>query len=789
MSTYYSDLNQNNQLEEQVQIKKFFARMLDFWILITISVALSLAIAWAINKFAPPTYRASSSVLIKDDSKRPGSGRQANFLAAFDIFRTQQNLQNEMGILQSNLLNQQTVFDLNLYIKYMTSSRFSRQKDVYNNTPFFIVLDTAYLQLINVNIDFEKISNNKIKISYTVPSEYSMYNYSTNKTTKGNLSHEKDVTAEVKLFHNYKDDFFSFRIVPNEKYVEKKNNSNYFFRLVSADLITQSYKSRLSVEPIDREATLVKLSITDQVPQRAENYLNMLMSNYIDMSLAEKNLQAEKTIEFIDSQLAGITDSLQQVEGKLEEFRTDHNITDLSFQGQAIYQKIQELEYDRAMEQLKVGYYEYLLKYVNEDFNANDLIAPSAVGITDPFFNQLILEFAKLFATREQLRMTSTEKNPFILELSKQIESVRKTITENVRNSLRNAKFVLSEKEKQINEIKNELSVLPKTERQYIQIQRMFTINDQIYTFLLEKRSEAAISRASNISDNQVIDVARVSGKIKPKVKLNYLIALLLGLIIPAIIIVSLDQLRSNLSDFIDIERNIKLPILGNILHDEGGGNNIESISGKVVESFRTIRTNLDFFSPHKENKIFAISSVKSGEGKTFTAFHLAYVFALAGKKTILIGGDIRKPDMGNFFNINQNKGLSTFLSRRDKWEDVVNKSKVENLDFVISGPVPPNPAELLSNENVNFILSHLNGYDIIVFDTAPIGIIADSAYILKKSDVVLYVVRYNVTSKNDLKVISQIIEKLKIASSTIICNDLKRKSRRYNYNYYYYSK
>lgn len=787
MANYNDDLNNSNSTEETIDIKKILLRMLEFWPWFIASVFLALALTWVINKFSAPAYKASASVLIKDDSKRPG--RQSNLVASFDIFGSQKNLQNEIGILVSNLLNQQTVLDLNLYVKYMSVNKYGRKTDLYKNSPFVIVPDTSMPQLINVDVSVREISKNKVEISYTVPDEFFKFNFATNRSIKSSLPKSLTVTKEIKYFEQYKDDFFAFRIIPNDIQKNSKNNRNNIFRLLSADALTQSYKARLKVEPINKEASLVQISIVDEVAERAENYLNMLTSNYIDMGLAEKNVQAEKTIEFIDKQLSGITDSLQNVEMKLEGFRSEHNITDLSFQGQAIYKKLQDLEYERSMEQLKVGYYEYLLKYVNDDSNGSDLIAPSAVGITDPLFNQLIIELARLFSTREQLRMTSTSKNPFLQELDNQIESTRRTIVENVRNTLSNSKFILREKEKQLNTVKNELSSLPKTERQFIQIQRMFTINDQIYTFLLEKRSEAAIAKASSTSDNKIIDVARVERRIKPKKKQNYMIAFILGLIIPAAVVFILDQLRNKITDISDVEKLTSVPILGNVAHDEGGCDNIENISGKVVESFRAIRTNLDFFAPNKENKIFAISSVQSGEGKSFSAFHLAYVFALAGKKTLLVSADIRKPDTGQFFNSNINKGLSTFLSRRDSWDDIVNKSKIENLEYIVGGPVPPNPAELLSSENVDLINKHLLNYEIVVIDTSPIGIIADAAYLLKKSDVVLFVSRYNVTSKNDFKIINQITDKLKLTHTALFCNDLKKKSRSNYYSYYYYSK
>ncbi len=775
---------ENTQKEEIIDIQKLFKRLLNFWPWFIVSLVVCFFAAYAFNKLSTPAFRAYTTILIKEDQ---GMRRTSNLVSSLDVFGSQVNLHNEMGIIKSRELNYNTVQDLGLFISYNRLGKY-REKDVYKACPFIIIPDTSIFQALHHEMKVKIISKDAVRISFNHNPDVRAIKYSTGEMITLPADNAHTYISEVHLGELFISPYFTFRVFPDHEITDKNVNEEFVITFNDVNSIAGSFRSRLTVEPINKESTILKISIVDAIPRRAMDYLDKLAVNYINLGLSEKNLIAKRTIEFIDEQLSGITDTLTVIEKDLEDFRSENKVIDLSTQGNAVFQKLQNLELEKSTLKINTDYYEYLLDYVKTDTSGYDVIAPSSIGINDPLLVQLITELSKLYATRAQLKATSTSRNPYLNEININIDATRSSIIENVTNILTNTRFLLSEKQKEINKVQAELQKLPQTERQLININRMFTVNDQIYTFLLQKRAEAAISQASNIADHKIIDSAIYESKIRPKTTQNYMIAFVLGILIPAVLIIIFDLIRNTVKDISDVEALTNIPILGNILHYEGTELNISSIDRGVAESFRVIRTNLDFFVADKEKKIITITSMHPGEGKSFCAFHLAYVFALAGKKTILISSDIRKPDLGKLFNVKKEIGLSSFLSHRNSWEEIVNTSEVENFDFINAGMVPPNPAELLSDVNVERIFEHLKHYEIVIFDTSPLGIIADAAYIVRRADINLFVTRYHVSRKPNVRLINYIISKLHVQNPAIICNDFRRRSRKYYY-YYYYSK
>ncbi len=778
-------LKENTQKEEIIDLQKLFRRLFNFWIWFVISVIISLAAAYAYNILSTPAFRSSITLLIKEDQ---GSYRRTpDLVSSLDVFGTQTNLYNEIGIIKSHRLNYKTVEDLGLYISYNKTGRY-RDKDVYNLCPFMIICDTSHFQAINVPVKIKIISSTKVRITCKFDEPFRAVQYSNGQLVTLTADKINNKSFDIEFKELFETPFFSFRVMPIDNITQRNINDEYTILFHDINTIANSFRARISSEPINKESTIVRISLVDAIPSRAIDYLNKLGNNYISMGLNEKNLIATRTIDFIDEQLSGITDSLSVIERDLEQFRSTNKAIDLSAQGTVIYQKLQTLEYEKSIEKANVGYYEYLLNYVKTDSSGKEIISPISIGLNNTFLIELTSELSQLYAQREELRTTSSPKNPYIVNLNAKIETLRKNLIEQVTQLLNNSRFLLTEKQKEINRVQAELQKLPETERELIGIKRMYTVNDQIYTFLLQKRAEAAISKASNIADHKVIDYAISESRIKPKKTQNYLIAFIIGLLIPASLIILNDLVRNTVKDLSDIESLTKIPVLGNVLHFEGEQVSINSINASVAESFRVIRTNLDFFVAEKDKKVIAVTSMHSSEGKSFCSLHLAYVFALAGKKTLLVGADSRKPDLGRHFNMKVEHGLSNFLSHRCNWEDIVHPSGIENFDFIAPGIVPPNPAELLSDQNVARIFENFSTYDIVIFDTSPLGIIADAAYIVRHADINLFVTRYYVSRKPNVKMINYIIGKLRVQHPAIICNDFRRRSSKYYY-YYYYSR
>jgi tyrosine-protein kinase Etk/Wzc len=364
------------------------------------------------------------------------------------------------------------------------------------------------------------------------------------------------------------------------------------------------------------------------------------------------------------------------------------------------------------------------------------------------------------------------------------------SLNENVRNIVQVSKISQKELDRRLSEIQSEVGSLPETERQLLNIQRKFNVNDRIYTFLLEKRAEAAISKASNIPSNSILDRARKASMVYPKPSMNFTIAFLIGLLLPVLIILIRDYFDDKIHSRADIESLTDVPILGVISHSTEKYNTIVISRPKsiIAETFRSLRTNLQFIAAEKDKRVFTITSTLSGEGKTFTAINMASIFALSGKKTLLLSCDLRKPKLYDDFNLNNEKGMTTYLVGRCSVNDIVQSSGYEFLDIVTSGPVPPNPSELLESKRMNELMEEMRQeYDFIVIDSPPVGLVTDAVFLMKQSDANIYVVRQNYSSKHAMSTLNDLVRSTGLKNITIAVNDVDFTDRAYGRTGYGY--
>ena len=348
----------------------------------------------------------------------------------------------------------------------------------------------------------------------------------------------------------------------------------------------------------------------------------------------------------------------------------------------------------------------------------------------------------------------------------------------------------MADMDKRIVEVEKEARKLPATERELIGIERKFNLNNDIYTYLLEKRAESGIAQASNIPNNKILDIARVdnAAKVSPKNSMNYMIALVIGLAIPLVIILMFDYFNNKIIDKSDIENNTNVPIMGSIghNHDESDLPIVQNPKSSIAESFRSIRTNIQYLLPEKERNIILISSTISGEGKTFVATNLSIIIAMSGKKTLLMGLDLRKPKIHNDFNVNNDVGLSTYLINETSYEDVIRPTDIENLYIATSGPIPPNPAELLEKPLMkDFFDKAREEFDYVILDTPPVAIVTDAILLTQFTDTNIFIVRQKYSSKNVIQYIDELYNKKNIKNLSLLVNDVKIPSYGYGYDYY----
>ena len=480
----------------------------------------------------------------------------------------------------------------------------------------------------------------------------------------------------------------------------------------------------------------------------------------------------------------------------LQSYRTVEGVMDLSFQGQQVVEQITRLEDQKASFEQQKKYYESLKNYLASNNDISSLSAPGILDMVDPILTQLVTQLITLTDERARyLRNGTNEQNLYLNDINVQIEQTKRNLQESVNNSLNSINISLNEVNYRINRSNGQLSQMPKTELQLRGIERKFEINDAIYTFLLQKRSEAQIAKASSMPDYEIVDPALLatSSPVSPKSKLNYLLAIFTAMLIPTSVILLKDFFNNRISEIEEVENLTEYPILGRVFHSYHRSKLIvnDHPNSSVTESFRAIRTNFQFFSDGGKKQIILITSNTSGEGKTFCSTNLASIFALNGNRTCLLEFDLRRPKIHQEFTSNNMIGISSFLIDKAILEDIILPTQIENLDFIPAGPAAPNPAELINSERTAELMDKLREmYDYIVIDSAPAGLLTETHVLMKYADLNVLVARLDKTLKEGFMQTLKSIRANGFNNLSLIINDIiiNRESYRYGYDKKYYT-
>lgn len=592
-----------------------------------------------------------------------------------------------------------------------------------------------------------------------------------------------------------------FRIVLNDNYnPEVDNNRKISFWFNSyANLVRQN--SSYSVSPTTKQSSVLSVIASGYNTQKIIDFTNTLMNEYVVRGLEKKNVVSENTIEFIDNELGGIQESLSSAESDLKTFREQNDVMNLDLQANEVYSNLRALEKEKSEMAVNLKIYKRLKEYIEYQINdPENLAAPSTMGISDPLLNQLAHDLVTLAQTKATQQLTLTEQHPQIVKLNEQIVTTKKALLENVNNLVNNAQMSLNEIDRRIAVLEGESRQLPDKQQQLINYQRNFKFNEDTYKYLMQRRAEAQILKASNTPDNEILDIARIetTRKISPRTAMNYLIALIIGLLIPALYLFLKNYFNVSITDRKDVEKLTRFPIVGQVAQtsDTNPLVVINSPKSPIAESFRSIRTNIEFLTQGKSKSTILVTGDMQSIGKTFNSINIASIYAFYGKKTVLLGFDMRKPKLFQEFGLNNNVGISSFLSNREPFENIIQTApQVPNLDIITSGPIPPNPAELIASEKCDEFFKLLKEkYDYIIIDTPPLGLVTDAFLLMRFADVKLFIVRQGVTNKNIFGSIIKDLEDRGIDASIVINGIQTNKgyygkrygSYRYGYGYAY---
>jgi tyrosine-protein kinase Etk/Wzc len=776
--------------ENNIDIKAIIQKYIQYWKYFVLSVVIFVGATFFFNRYSNLIYKAKTAVLLKDDNKSKSASNE--FIQSLSIFNSKTNIYNEIEVIKSFDLINQVVKELNYNVKYFRyTEKTNRELEMYKESPFVVVMDTSRYQLVNMPFAIKILSDDKYELTVKAKDQATLYDYRTDSviSSKINVSELKKTCF---FGEPVKNENFSFKILLTSKLnsIPKTFGNEFYFLLNNPINETENFITNLAVKNISKDASVIEIEYSSNLDSKSIDFVNALTNIYIKRGLEEKNKTAVKTIEFIDSQLADITDSLNSAENNLQNFRTENNIMDITTQSALVYDKLSDIDKEKAVQNIKAKYYIYLLDYLDRNQDFKDVISPSSLGIEDVTLASQIKTLNELYAEKSLLSVSSTDKNPYYSAINEQISTARKALRETVQNIVNISKISLTDIKSRESELTGDILKLPKTERELIGMQRTYKINNDIYTYLLEKRAESEIAKASSLSDRQVLYIARKAELIYPNKKLNYIIGLLLGLLLPIAFFFLKDYFNTKIKDKKDIESATTLPLVGIIAHKKFESNLVvvEDRKSIVTETLRSIRTNLKFFAVEKEKKTILVTSTIPGEGKTFCAMNLACIIAISGKKTLLVGMDLRKPRISQDFSLNNDLGITTYLIGKAPFEKIVQTNGVENLHIITAGPVPPNPAEILETEHLReFFEKAKSIYDYIIIDTPPVGLVSDALHIMKYVDLCLYVVRQNFSQKRFIDYLNEISKTTSFPNLGIVMNDVKIEKSRYGYGNYNY--
>ena len=778
-------LPQQQHEESSVDIKQLIYIFLNNWFLFAAFVFVALVIGFAINRFLPRIYQTSGTVLIKEGR----SNYDATAIMTNMAYGNFQNIDNELAILKSYSLTDRVVRKMNMEVTYMAKGRVQTFEQ-YKTAPYTVEFDRSKPQAINLIYYISFLDNGKISLAANTDN-YRTYDYILGETSE-RIDEVVDFKGEYQQGEWIDNGYNRFRIVLNdpEGNLNPAIRKQYFWLNSYPSLVKQM--SGFSANAISKMASVASITMTGTNSRKIVEFVNTLMSEYVMRGLEKKNLVSENTIEFINNELASISESLKDAETDLKDFRTANDLMNLDLQASQIYTNLQALNKERAEMAVNVKIYKRLQDYIKVQIDdPENLAAPSTMGINDPLLNRLVNELVTLSQTKATQLLTQTEHHPQIVKLDEQIVTAKKTILETVNNLVLNAEMSLSEIDRRIAKVESESRVLPAKQQQLIKYQRNFDFNDDTYKYLMQRRAEAQILRASNTPDNEILDEARLERTrlISPRSYMNYLIALIIGFLIPALYLFLKDFFNVTINNRKDIEKLTKFPIIGQVAKTDSKNPLVVVNSPKapISESFRAIRTNIEYLTQGKSQSTILITGDTQGIGKTFNSINIACIYALYGKKTVLLGFDLRKPKIYQDFGLTNNVGISSYLSNKEPLDNVIQTSSaLPSLDIISAGPIPPNPAELIASDKCTELFEELKKrYDYIIVDTPPLGLVTDAFLLMRHTDVNLFIVRQDVTNKNIFSSVIKDLEDRGIKVS-IVLNGIET-GKSYGYGKYRY--
>lgn len=783
--------------------QKVFSHLVLNWQWYLLSLLISMGCAYIYLRYAQPIYQVSARMLVKDEEKKARTSVKQILpnMEDFGIMNNSNGFENEIEILQSPVTVHDAVKRLKLYTEYRIDGRIKKQL-VYPYQPVIVDLDPMALD----SLDYYMLEG--------------IYTIQTAITKKGEGYH-----AEIALFTNgkkwkeeYSEDidslgtsvktlFGTVSFMNNPKYSKNKRDPLEKGETLLATIrppmaVALNYMQRLSVTPTSKETSIAAITVNDENVRRGIDFINQLVLCYNDQANVDKNEVARKTEEFINQRLEKIDAELGTTENSLQNYKKRNSVTQLEADAAQSLQLSAQYAGRLADANTQLQLIDYLRQYLDNPDNRYKVI-PVNIGIDDQASTQLIADYNRLAQERNRLLRGASEQSPQVQRVTVALDDQEISVRQALIQARHSMELQRSSIQGQYTKYQGRVGNTPEQERVLTQIGREQEVRSGLYLLLLQKREENSISLAATADKGKLIAVPLYGGVVSPKKGRILLEAFFMGLFIPFVILLVRGLMRYRIEGHEDVTSLTKVPIVADV---PVASEKVKTAAGIVVQAdkntqidevFRSLRTNVQFMMKENEKIILFTSSI-SGEGKTFLAANLAVSFALLGKKVILVGCDIRKPALGRLFGTsNQKQGLTNLLradhiSAEDIHKEIFDSGVSPNLNLLLSGPVPPNPTEMLSRKSLKTVLDLLSEeYDYIILDTAPVGLVTDTLLLAKYANVCCYVCRADYTPKANLAIVNSLTQDKKLPNACVVLNgvDMSKRKHSYYYGYGYYGK
>jgi capsular exopolysaccharide synthesis family protein len=758
---------------EKKETRNVFLKYLKKWPWFLLVCFIGVSLGYFVFKKSPNIYQVSSRILIKGEEK------DLNNLLSFNnpmmAMGKKTNVENQIGILQSYTLYKKALDNLDWETSWFRKELLYK-KELYKNEPFELVLPPNAINAEDIMIEL-KVLNEK---EYLLKAEGETYLNGYKQTI--------DIEKTVKFGQPYYDEFFSFTVNPKWGKVD----DTYYLRFNNLNSLTKQYlrKTQIALEELNSE--LILITIEGDNPQKEADFINELNNVFMQFGVENKSKNSENSMEFIDSQLSRIQTSLKSAEDNFSSYRRNNQVMNLGQEAQLVYAKLEEIENEQYLTELQYNYYTDLQQYLDDSKKIEEMVNPSVLGINDANLNGMLTRLMELYGRREVLSYSVQEKNPSLIVLEKEIKVTRDGLEETLKNQIKSTETKLTSMKERYSSIQDRLKKLPETEKQLVGIQREFDLNNELYTYMLQKKAEASISKASIAPEVQVIDPAIVDAAIKvgPSMVKNVFAGMMGGFMLPFIFITLVGFFNNKIETREEIEKSSHLPVLEGIIQHKYNVKLpvIQHPRSGIAESFRGLKSNLNAILEQPGAKVVSINSLIPGEGKSFISSNFSAILTKANKKVLLIGADLHKPTLHKFLDVQESFGLSNYFKNEKTIEEIICNTSVPNLQFIQAGPIPNNPSDLLDNNKFERLVDVARlMFDYIIIDNAPILLVPDAILTSSFSDVSLFILRINHSHKDQIKQINKIVDFNKVKRAAIVINDAP--DRGYGYGNKYWKK